>query len=86
MRLGEVHTFYIFRLYVGGGLLTIDTDPFIKALAAFQSAEKKNKDVYIHLIHVLSRAEGNTASFCISHSEIHGESIWNVYLPPLGNE
>lgn len=45
MRLGEVHTFYIFRLYVGGGLLTIDTDPFIKALAAFQSAEKKNKDV-----------------------------------------
>lgn len=89
MRLGEVHTFYILWLYgssVGGGLLTIDTDPFIKALAAFQSAEMKNQVVYICLIHVLSRAGGDTASFCIFHTEIHGEFIWNVYLPPLGNE
>lgn len=51
MEQGKVHTFYILWLYassVGRGLLTIDTDPFIKALFTFQSAEVKNQVVYTH--------------------------------------
>lgn len=89
MEQGKVHTFYILWLYassVGRGLLTIDTDPFIKALFTFQSAEVKNQVVYTHLIHVLSRAGGDTASFFICHTEIHGEYIWSEYLLPMGNE
>lgn len=76
MEQGKVHTFYILWLYassVGRGLLTINTD--IKALFTFQSAEVKNQVVYTHLIHVLSRAGGDTASFFICHTEIHGEYI-----------
>lgn len=87
MEQGKVHTFYILWLYassVGRGLLTINTD--IKALFNFQSAEVKNQVVYTHLIHVLSRAGGDTASFFICHTEIHGEYIWSEYLLPMGNE
>lgn len=87
MEQGKVHTFYILWLYassVGRGLLTINTD--IKALFTFQSAEVKNQVVYTHLIHVLSRAGGDTASFFICHTEIRGEYIWSEYLLPMGNE
>lgn len=89
MHLDKVHTFYILWLYgssVGGGLFTVDNDPFIKALAAFQSAEKKNQVIYPNIIHVLSRARGGTTYRCIIYTEIHGEPKGSVYLPTPGNE
>lgn len=89
MHLDKVHTFYILWLYgssVGGGLFTVDNDPFIKALAAFQSAEKKNQVMYLNIIHVLFRARGDTTSLCIIYIEIHGEPKGSVYLPTPRNE
>lgn len=65
---------------------TADNDPFIKILAAFQSAEKENQVIYWRLIHVLSRAGGDTTSLCIIYREIPGETNGSVYLPPPGNE